>query len=108
MIDGGSFKHQNKATDVDRQKRYFFTTPVSQIIVNTMANSFEQWSELQIAKYLIAPVVSSGKNSPAFSFEVKRKQWSDGFLVSPRIMYSIRSIYLWGVYADNIGNKSSS
>ena len=59
----GSFsEHQNKTSDTDRYKRYFFTTSVSQVIVNTMKRIFEQWSELQVAKCLIVHALSSSYN----------------------------------------------
>ena len=39
-------KHQNKPSDTDRHKGYFFTRCVSQINVYTMKRIFEQWSKL--------------------------------------------------------------
>ena len=59
MNVGGFSKHQNKASDTDRYKGYFFTARVSQVNVNTMKRLFEQWSELQVVKCLIAHMSSS-------------------------------------------------
>ncbi len=43
----GSFsEHQNKTSDTDRYKRYFFTARVSQVNVNTAKRVFEQRSVL--------------------------------------------------------------
>ena len=40
--------------------------------------------------------------SPAVSFEMKKKQRSNGVFVSPTILYSIRSVYIMRVYADKV------
>ena len=59
----GSFsEHQNKTSDTDRYKSYFFTTLVSQVNVNTMKRIFEQRSELHVAKCLVVHVLSSSYN----------------------------------------------
>ena len=46
MNVGHLFKHQNKASDTDRNEGYFFTRCVSQINVYTMKRVFEQMSKL--------------------------------------------------------------
>ena len=79
MNVGGFSEHQNKTSDTDRYKRYFFTARVSQINVNTMKRIFYQWSELQIAKCLIVHVLSSSHNVCRLELRNKRKatqQWS--------------------------------
>ena len=53
------FEHQNKTSDTDRYKGYFFTARVSEVNVNTVKRIFEQRSELQVAKCLIVHVLSS-------------------------------------------------
>ena len=42
----GFSEHQNKTSDTNRFKRYFFTARVSQVNVNTVKRIFEQRSEL--------------------------------------------------------------
>ena len=70
----GSFsEHQNKTSDTDRYKRYFFTARVSQVNVNTMNRIFEQLSELQVAKCLIVHVLSSSYNVSRLQLRSKRK-----------------------------------
>ena len=59
MKVGGFSEHQNKTSNTDRYKGYFFTTGVSQVNVNTVKIIFEQWSELQVAKCLIVHVLTS-------------------------------------------------
>ena len=66
MNVGGFSKHQNKTSDTDRNEGYFFSACVSQVTMNSMERIFEQWSELQVAKYLIDHVLSSGYNVAAF------------------------------------------
>ena len=56
MNVGGFSEHQSKTSDADRYKRYFFTARVSQVNMKTMKRIFEQRSELQVAKCLIAHV----------------------------------------------------
>ena len=46
MNAGHLSKHQNKPSDTDRYKGFFFTRCVSQINVYTMKRIFEQWSKL--------------------------------------------------------------
>ena len=63
----GSFsEHQNKTSEIDRYKRYFIATRVSQVIVKIMERFFEQRSELQVAKCLIVHVLSSSYNVSRF------------------------------------------
>ena len=50
MNVGGFSEHQNKTSDTERYKGYFFAARVSQVNVNTMKKIFEQRSELQVAK----------------------------------------------------------
>ena len=74
MIVGGFSEHQNKASDTERYKGYFFTARVSQVNMNTMKKDFGQRSELQVAKCLIIHVLSS-----SFEFRNQKKatqQWS--------------------------------
>ena len=56
---GGFSEHQNKTSDTNRYKRYFFTARVSQVKVNNLKRFFEQRSELQVAKCLKIQVLSS-------------------------------------------------
>ena len=76
----GSFsEHQNKRSDTDRYKWYFFTARLSQVIVNTMKRIFEQRSELQVANCLIVHVLSSSYNVSGLELRNERKatqQWS--------------------------------
>ena len=91
----GSFsEHQNKTSDSDGYKRYFFTARVFQVNVNTMKKNFEQRSELQVAKCLIVHVLSSSYNVSRHEFEIKGKQRSNGALVSPTILYSVSWVYI--------------
>ena len=65
MKVGGFFEHQNKTSDTDRDRKYFFTAHISQVNVNTMKTFFEPRSELQVAKCLIVHVLSSSYNVPS-------------------------------------------
>ena len=94
MNFGGCFELQNKTSDTDRHKEYFFTARVSQVIVETMKTIFEQRSELQVAKCLIVHVLSSIYNVSCLELRKKGRQCSSGALVSPTISYSIRSVYI--------------
>ena len=55
----GFFEQQNKTSDTDSYKGYFFTAPVSRVNVNTMERFFAQRFEMQVAKCLIGHVLSS-------------------------------------------------
>ena len=91
----GSFsEHQNKTSDIDRYKRYFFNARVSQVNVNTMKRIFEQRSELQVAKCLIVHVLSNSYNVSRLELPKKRKQRRNGAFVSPTIFYSISTVYI--------------
>ena len=79
MNVGGFFEHQNKMSDTERYKRYFFTARVSQVNVNTMKRILEQRSEVQNAKRLIVHVLSSKYNISRLELRNKKKttqQWS--------------------------------
>ena len=94
MIVGSFSEHQNKTSDTDRYKGYFFTARVSQVNVNTMKRVFEQRSELQVAKFLIVHVLSSSYNVSSHELRNKRQQRSNVVFVSPTIFYSIRLVYI--------------
>ena len=66
MNVGGFFEHQNKTSDTDRYKRYFFAARVSQVNVNTIKKIFEQRSHFQVSKFLIVHVLYSGYNVTGF------------------------------------------
>ena len=76
----GSFsEHQNKTTDTNRYRWYFFTARVSQVNVITMKRTLEQRSELQVAKCLIVHVLSSRYSVSRLELRNKRKalqQWN--------------------------------
>ena len=79
MNVGGFSEHQNKTSDTDRQKGYFFTAGVSQVKVNTMKRIFEQWFERQVAKYLKIHLQFSSYNVSSFELRNEKKatqQWS--------------------------------
>ena len=100
----GSFsEHQNKTSDTNRYKRFFFTARVSQVNVNTMKRIFEQRSELKFAKCLIVHVLSSSYNVSRLELRIKRKatqQWS--FCVANDILLNQVGVYHERVYADNV------
>ena len=79
MNVGGLSEHQNKTSDTDRYKGYFFSARVSQVNMNTMRKIFEQLSELQVAKCLIVHVLSSSQNFSRIELRNKKKatqQWN--------------------------------
>ena len=92
MNVGGFKEHQNKTSDTDRQKGYVFTACVSQVNVNTMKRTFEQRSELHVAKCLIAHVLSSSFNVSRLELRNEIKATSNGTIVSPTKFYSIMSV----------------
>ena len=101
MNVGGFSEHQNKTSDTDRYKRYFFTTRVSQVNVNTMKRFFEQRSELQVAECLIVHVLSSIYNVSRIELRNKKKttqQWS--LCVANDIVLNHER-----VYADKVVSK---
>ena len=72
MNVGSFFKHENRTSDTDRWKGFFFTARVPQANVITMERNVEQRSELQVAKCLIVHVLSSC--FIVSSFELSNKQ----------------------------------
>ena len=58
-------QHQNKTSDTDRYKEYFFIARGSQVIVNAI-RIFERWCEFSDAKGLVVHVVSSSFNVSSF------------------------------------------
>ena len=106
MIVGGFSEHQNKTSDADRYKGYFFTARVSQVNVNTMKRIFEQRSQLQVAKSLIVHVLSSSYNVSRLELRNERKaaqQWS--LCVANDIVLNQVCVYHERVYADNVVSK---
>ena len=106
MNVGGFYKHQNKTSDTDRYKGYLFTTRVFEVNVNTMKRTFEQWSELQVAKYLIVHVLSSSYEVSSSERRNERKatqQWS--LRVANDIVLNQTRVYHERVYADNVLSK---
>ena len=103
----GSFpEHQNKTSDTDRNKKYFFTARVSQVNVNTMKRVFEQRSELQVAKCLIVHVLSSSYNVSRLELRNRRKatqQWS--LCVTNYFVLNQVGVYHERRYADNVVSK---
>ena len=106
MNVGGFFEHQNKTSDGDRYKGYFFTARVSQVNVNTMKKNFEQRSELEVAKCLIVLVLSSSYNVSRLELRKKRKatqQWSP--CVANDFVLNQVCVYHERVYAYNVVNN---
>ena len=100
MNVGGFSEHQNKTSDTERSKRYFFTDHVSQANVNTMKRIFEQRSELQLSKCPIVHVLSSSYNVSRLGLRNKRKatqQWS--LCVDNDIVLNQVGVYHERVYA---------
>ena len=58
----GSIEHQDKTSDTERYKGFFFTARVSEVNVNTRKRIFEQRSELYFTKGLVVLKVSSSYN----------------------------------------------
>ena len=99
----GISEHQNKASDTDRYKGYFFTARVSQVDVKAMKTLFEQRSVLQVAKCLIVHVLSS--SNFVFSLEIRNKkkatqEWN--FRIANHIVLNQVPVYLERVFADNV------
>ena len=103
----GSFsEHQNKTSDTNRYKRYFFTTRVSQVNVNTMKRLSQHRSGLQVAKRLIVHVLSSSYNFSRLDLRKKRKatqQWS--LCVANDIVLNQVAVCHERVYADTVVSK---
>ena len=103
MNVGGFSEHQNKTSDTDRYKSYFFTARVSQVNVNTMKKIFEQRSELQVAKCLIVHVLFSSYNVSRLELRNKKKatqHWS--LCVANDIVLNQVCVYQARVYAYNV------
>ena len=106
MNVGGFSEHQNKTSDTDRYKGYFFAARVSQVNVNTLKRNFEQRSKMQVAKCLIVHVLSRSHNVSRLELRKKRKatqQWS--FCVANDIVLNQIGVYHERVYADNVVSK---
>ena len=106
MIVGSFSEHQNKTSDTDRYKRSFVTARNSEVNVNTMKRVFEQQSELQVAKCLIVPIMSSSSNFSSLELRNKKKatqQWS--LCVANDIVLNQVGVYHERVYADNAVSK---
>ena len=106
MNVGGFSEHQNKMSDTNRYKGYFFTDRVSQVNVNTVKRIFEQRSELKVAKRLIVHVLSSSYNVSRLEFRNKKKtmqQWSHRVAID--IVLNQVGVYHERVYADNVVSK---
>ena len=72
MTVRGFFKHQKIRSDTDGYDGYFSNARVFQVKVNTMKRIFQQWSELQVAEWLIVHVLSSRYN--VFTFELQKEK----------------------------------
>ena len=103
---GGFSEHQNKTSDTDRYKRYFFNARVSQVNVNSMKKIFEQRSELQVAKCLIVHVLSSSYNVSRLELRNKRKTTQQGslYVANDNVLNQV-GVYHERVYADNVLSK---
>ena len=103
MNVGGFCEHQNKTSNTNRYKGYFFTARVSQVNVNTMKSIFEQRSELQVAKCLIVHILSSIYNVSRLELRNKKKatqQWS--LRVANDIVLNQVGVCHERLYADNV------
>ena len=104
MNVGGFSEHQNKTSDTDRYKRYFFTARVSQVNVNT--ENLEQRFELQVAKCLIVHVLSSSYNVSKLELGNKRKAMQQlSLCVANDIVFNQVGVYHERVYTDNVVGK---
>ena len=106
MNVGGFFKHQNKTSDTNRYKRYFFTARTSQINVSTMKGIFQQRSELQVAEFLIVQVLFSSCGVSNLQLRNKRKTTLQCKLrVTNDIELNQTRVYHERKYADNVVSK---
>ena len=106
MNVGSFLEHQNKTSDTDIYKWYFFTTRVSQVNVNTMKKNFEQRSELQVAKCLIVHLLSSSYSVSRLEPRNKKKATQQWNLCVPNyIVLNQVGVYHERVYADNVLSK---
>ena len=102
MNAGGFSEHQNKTGDTNRYKKYFFTTRMSQVNVNTMKKILE----LHVAECLIVDVLSGSYNVSSLELSNKKKatqQWS--LRVSKVIVLNQVRVYHERVYADKVISK---
>ena len=98
MNVGGFSEHQSKTIDTDKDKGYFFTDRVSQVIVNTMKRVFEQWSELQIVHLL-----SKQNNIKSVELRIKSKAMQQRRLrVANEIILNQVRVYHERVYVDKV------
>ena len=94
MIVWGISEHQYKTIDTERYDGCFFTARVSEVNMNKLKKSFEQWSELQVVKCLINHVLFSSYNVSNLELWNEKKQGSNKAFVLPATLYSIRSVYI--------------
>ena len=106
MNVGGFYKRQNKTSDTNRYRGYFFTAFVSQVKVNTMKTIFEQRSELQVAKWLRVQVLSSSYNVSSLELRNKAKatQQLSPCVANDIVLNQVR-VYHERVYADSVVSK---
>ena len=104
MNVGGFSEHQNKMSDTDRYKKYFFTARVSQCEYYEKIS--EQRSKLQVAKCLIVHVLSSSYNVSRLELRNKRKaaQQLSLCVANDNVLNRV-GVYHERVYADNVVNK---
>ena len=81
-------------TGLPTDRKAFFTARASQVNMDTMKRFFEQWFELQVAKYLKVHLLISSYNVSSFEFRNEKRQRSNGAFVSPTICFSIKSVYI--------------
>ena len=97
---------ENKTSDADKYKGYFFTARVSQVNVKAMKRNFEQRLGLQVDKCLIAHVLSTSYNVSRLELRNKRKatqQWS--FCVAKDLVFNQICVYHERVDAYNVVSK---
>ena len=106
MNVGDFSEHQNKTSDTDRYKKYFFTARVSQVNVNTMKRIFGLPSELQVTECLTVHVLSSSYIVSRLELRNKRKatqQWNH--CVANDIVLNHVGVYHERMCADNVESK---
>ena len=106
MIVGGISEHQYKTIDTERYDGCFFTARVSEVNMNKMKKSFEQWSELQVVKCLINHVLFSSYNVSNLELwnEKKTTQQQTLRVASDFVLNQVR-IYHERVCADKVVSK---
>ena len=106
MNIGGFSEHQNKTSDTNRYKGYFFTARVFQANLKTMERIFEQRSELQVAKCLIVHVLSCSYNVSSLELRNKKKATQQWILrVANDIVLNQVRVYHERMYADKVVSK---